>query len=53
VLDPATVSRYRWTSSQGPPIRIESGTLAGSSITVTTRRPIELVIPLIREYLGL
>jgi HlyD family secretion protein len=53
VLDPATASRYRWTSSQGPPIRIESGTLAGASITVTTRRPIELVIPLIREYLGL
>jgi HlyD family secretion protein len=53
VLDPATVSRYRWTSSQGPPVRIESGTLAAASITVTTRRPIELVVPLIREYLGL
>jgi HlyD family secretion protein len=53
VLDPATASRYRWTSSQGPPIRIESGTIAAASITVTTRRPIELVIPLIREYLGL
>ena len=53
VLDPATVSRYRWTSSQGPPTKIESGTLAAASITVTTRRPIELVIPLIREYLGL
>lgn len=53
ILDPTTESRYRWTSSHGPPTKIESGTLAAASITVSTRRPIQLVIPLVRDYLGL
>jgi HlyD family secretion protein len=46
--DPASVSQYRWTSSQGPPTRIQSGTLATAAIVVNRRRPIYMVIPQLR-----
>lgn len=46
--DPVSVSQYRWTSSQGPPMRIQSGTLATAAIVVTRRRPIYMVIPQLR-----
>jgi HlyD family secretion protein len=53
VVDPTTASRYRWSSSKGPPVRIQSGTLAGANIIVAEKRPIELVIPLVRKYTGI
>ncbi len=52
-VDPATMSRYKWTSSKGPPLRIQSGTLATANITVATKRPIEMVLPILREYTGI
>lgn len=52
-VDPATVSRYRWSSSNGPPIRIESGTLAGATVTVREDRPVAKVIPLLRRWTGI
>ncbi|HEY5061911.1 MAG TPA: NHLP bacteriocin system secretion protein, partial [Gemmatimonadaceae bacterium] len=39
VLDPSTMSKYKWTSSKGPPLRIQSGTLASANIEVAARRP--------------
>lgn len=51
--DENTVSRYRWSSSQGPPIKIQSGTIATAQITVDERRPVDLVLPLARRYTGL
>lgn len=53
LLDPNTLSHYQWSSSQGPPLQIQSGTLALAQVTVASRRPIEMVIPLIRRYTGL
>lgn len=53
VLDPATTSRYKWTSAKGPPVQIQSGTIATGSVEVASRRPIDLVIPLIRRYTGI
>lgn len=53
LIDAHTASKYKWTSSLGPPQRIQSGTLATAQITVDTRRPIEMVLPLLREYTGL
>jgi HlyD family secretion protein len=53
VIDEHTFSGYRWSSSQGPPLKIQSGTRAAAYITVESRRPIEMVIPLLREYSGL
>lgn len=50
--DPASASSYRWSSSGGPPIRIQSGTLALASIVVERRRPINMVIPRLRRHTG-
>ena len=44
--------RFLWSSGEGPPIVITSGTLAAASVTVKEERPIALVIPLFREMTG-
>ncbi len=51
-LDPATDSGYRWSSSAGPPMDILTGTLCAARITVERRRPVEMVLPLLREQFG-
>lgn len=48
--DARNASRYRWSSSQGPPIRIQSGTLANASVVVERRRPIFMVLPPLRRH---
>ncbi len=53
VVDPRTVSQYRWTSSGGPPVKVASGTLASANVAVATRRPIEMVVPMIKQAVGL
>lgn len=53
LVDEHTFSGYRWSSSQGPPLKIQSGTRAAAYITVASRRPVEMVVPLLREYSGL
>jgi HlyD family secretion protein len=50
---PETVSKYKWSSSEGPPLTIQSGTLATASIEVRQERPIGMVIPLFRKYTGI
>ncbi len=50
--DPSTPTGYRWSSSRGPDLEISSGTLASGSIIVKEDRPISLVIPTLREKLG-
>ncbi len=51
--DPDTVSKFKWTSTEGPPLTFGSGTLFDVQITVEDRRPITLAIPALREWLGL
>src|SRR5471032_896531 len=34
MVDPDTPSHYRWSSSSGPPLRIQSGTIANGNITI-------------------
>ncbi len=53
LVDERTFSGYRWSSSQGPAIKIQSGTRVAAYVTVASRRPIDLVIPLLREHTGL
>jgi HlyD family secretion protein len=50
--DPKTPTGYRWSSSTGPSVQISSGTLATGSVVVREERPINLVVPRIREKLG-
>lgn len=51
--DLTTPSGYKWSSAEGPPIRISSGTLCSGALTIRTQRPINLVIPLLKEKLGI
>jgi HlyD family secretion protein len=51
--DPTTPTGYRWSSSRGPEIEISSGTLASGAVVVKRERPVELVVPKLREALGL
>ena len=53
VVDPATPSRYRWSSSKGPPVDIQSGTLASGQVTVDRQRPVAAVLPLLRRWSGM
>jgi HlyD family secretion protein len=53
LVDERTFSGYKWSSSQGPPLKIQSGTRVAAYVTVASRRPIEMVIPLLREHSGL
>ncbi len=53
IPDPSTPSRYRWTSASGPPMRIQSGTLAQARIEVASRRPMEMVVPFVRRHTGI
>lgn len=50
--DARTPTGYRWSSSTGPNVQISSGTLTTGSIVVREERPIHLVIPRVREKLG-
>ena len=51
--DRSTPTGYRWSSSRGPTQEISSGTLAAGGIIVQEDRPISLVIPTLREKLGI
>lgn len=51
--DPATVSGFAWSSRQGPPVTLSSGTIATADITTIERRPITYVIPALRRWLGI
>lgn len=50
--DASTPSGYRWTSRRGPDLTFGSGTLLEARITLEQRRPIALVIPALRKWLG-
>jgi HlyD family secretion protein len=53
-LEPAgTPSGFKWSSRQGPPLPISSGTLCSAQIVTQHDRPINLVMPLMKEKLGL
>ena len=46
-------SGYRWTSSRGPSISIETGTVVSAEVTIEEQPPISLVIPFLRSATGL
>jgi HlyD family secretion protein len=51
--DAHTPSGYAWSSSAGPAFRIQSGTRISVAVVVDRRAPITLVLPAIRNTLGL
>jgi HlyD family secretion protein len=52
-IDPRSASHYKWSSSGGPPLTIQSGTVAMGYVEVASQQPIEMVIPAVRKWTGL
>ncbi len=53
IPNPEALSGYKWSSSKGEQLRVNSGTLCAVTITVRERPPVELVIPYLLEKTGL
>lgn len=51
--DTSTASGFRWSSKNGPPMVIGSGSIIRGAIEVQRRRPIELLVPYLRRLAGL
>jgi len=51
--DESTPSGFKWSSSQGPPVKVFSGTVCQASVTVERKRPISYVLPILRQAAGL
>lgn len=51
IPDPRTISGYKWSSSSGPPMSIDTGTLTYATVTISKQRPINLVIPIFKKYI--
>jgi len=51
--DKSTYSGLKWSSGKGPKTRIHSGTLATGQIITEEQRPITLVIPALKKFLGI
>ncbi len=45
--------RFRWTGGAGPSFDIEQGTLVAATITVRRQRPITLILPFLKNLVGL
>ena len=51
-LDSTTASGFKWSSRDGPPTQVGSGTSIAVSVVISRRRPIELLLPFVRSLLG-
>ncbi|QLA19103.1 NHLP bacteriocin system secretion protein [Desulfolutivibrio sulfoxidireducens] len=49
--NPKTPSGFSWSSGEGPPIQIKSGTLCAVEVVAETQRPIDLLIPYLNKHL--
>jgi HlyD family secretion protein len=50
--DGETPSGYQWSSSSGPPYKVDSGTAVVVSVIVDRRAPISYVLPILKGTLG-
>lgn len=50
---PSNSSGYAWSTREGPPFSLQSGTTCSASITLSEQRPIELVLPVMKKLIGL
>jgi HlyD family secretion protein len=46
----STISGYKWSSSQGPNLRISRGTTASVQVIITEQSPITFVIPILKSF---
>ena len=52
-VESKTFSGYKWSSSEGPQLKISPGTTTTVRVTVEERSPITFVLPILREWSGL
>jgi HlyD family secretion protein len=52
-LDPRTLSGFNWSTSRGPDIVLTSGTMCTVQIVTKRQKPITLLLPYMKEKLGL
>jgi HlyD family secretion protein len=51
--DPRTPSGLSWSSSRGPDMSVEGGTVCTGSVVLARQRPITLLVPFLKKQLGL
>lgn len=51
--DQTTVSGYKWSSSDGPPLKLSSGTTTVVQVKVGETAPISYIIPMLRSWSGI
>ncbi|RUR72306.1 NHLP bacteriocin system secretion protein [Chlorogloeopsis fritschii PCC 9212] len=51
--DPTTPSGYKWSSSQGPLLKLSSGTTTSVQVKVGETAPISYIIPILRSWTGI
>ncbi len=49
--DPMTESGYKWSTNKGSKITLNSGTLVGATVVTEYKRPIDLLVPYIKNKL--
>ena len=45
-----TESGYVWSSTDGPPLTLQSGTLCGVTVVVRRQAPATLVLPFLKKF---
>jgi HlyD family secretion protein len=53
IPDAATFSGFKWSTIKGAPVKIDSGNICNGTIIVSKQKPIDMVIPYIKERLNL
>lgn len=53
VKDAASRTGYAWSAGGGPPLALSAGTTTSAEVTVRTQAPLTLVLPLLRERIGI
>lgn len=51
--DLSTFSKFKWSSSQGPQLKVSAGTSTTVRVTVEERAPITFVLPILRSWSGI
>lgn len=51
--DPKSYSGFKWSSGKGPPVKLSSGTICTALIVTHVQSPVSLLLPYVKEKLGL
>lgn len=51
--DRSTFSKFKWSSSKGPELKVSAGTSTTVRVTIEERAPITFVLPILRSWSGI